>query len=178
MAKKPEKASKNLLRRRMKTAVKERAKSGAKRGAILSGASNLVACVKGEKALKDAVIDTTKETAASAVTEAVSSGAEVVTENLLVRVTSRAVIRRSAPMIAGMTVVETGKDLFHLLDGKIDGKAFVTKAGKNVVRSATTVGGMEAGAAIGTAICPGVGTLVGSLIGGIVGGGLGKKIVG
>ncbi|RME47697.1 MAG: hypothetical protein D6795_13750, partial [Deltaproteobacteria bacterium] len=60
MAKNPEKASKDLLRRRMKTAVKEGAKSGAKRGAIFSGASNLVACVKGEKALKDAVIDTTK----------------------------------------------------------------------------------------------------------------------
>ena len=152
------------------------AKVGAAIGGGISAISNIKDLADGKKSAKEALIDTSKDIAVSAIDSAVKnaagSAAKTASIHLSKKVgneTAKKVLGSSAPIIVATTAIETGKDIIKYVNGDIDGKALAKNTVKNCATSAGGWAGAEAGATVGAMVGGPVGAVVGGVIGGIAG---------
>jgi len=152
------------------------AKVGAAIGGGISAISNIKDLADGKKSAKEALIDTSKDIAVSAIDSAVKnaagSAAKTASIHLSKKVgneTAKKVLGSSAPIIVATTAIETGKDIIKYVNGDIDGKALAKNTVKNCATSAGGWAGAEAGATVGGMVGGPVGAVVGGVIGGIAG---------
>ena len=169
LAKNPAGRSQAMMTAELQRSIKSGASTGALVGAGISVVVNTHALCTDKKDLPQALVDVAVDTGSSAAIGAACAGGSVLIKQGLVRAGASGLARSSAPVALAMGGVEVLADAGKLVSGSIDGGEFASRTGKTAVRTGTSWGGMEAGAALGTAICPGAGTIIGGIIGGIGG---------
>lgn len=145
-------------------AGKEQAKAGAIISGVVSCSKNMVAIIRGEKDLKDATIDLSKDITKGAGTSygIAASGTALKsvmqTSNIsMVKTLSKT----NMPALIATTTVQVGSSLKKYIKGDINELELMEELGEK----GTGMMAASMGAAVGTAIFPGVGTVVGAMVG-------------
>lgn len=171
------KAEKEINKQLVKSGAKNLAKTANKAGveagaiaavisAVFSVSENVVALVKGEKEVSDAVIDITSDTAQAALLGYSTAAAGTVVKHAFEQSSNQLLKSLSAtnlPVTIVYGAIETTKTVSKYLNGEIDGKECAIELGEK------TVGffGSEVGFAVGQSLIPIpiIGGLIGSMIG-------------
>ena len=166
---------KDSLAGSIKSGAIEGAKTGATIGGLFSATSNILEVSNGKKEMKEALIDTTKDIAISAVDSgiknAVGSAAKTSGIYLAEKVaneTAKKVLKSSAPAILAFSAVDIAKETYKYANDEIDGEELAKQSAKSVVTGVSAWAGAEAGAVAGATIAGPVGAAVGGVVGAIV----------
>jgi len=152
------------------------AKIGATIGGGISAISNIKDLADGKKSAKEALIDTSKDIAVSAIDSAVKNAAGSMAKTASIHIaekigsqTAKRALGSSAPVIVATTAIEASKDFIKYANGDIDGKTLAKNVAKNGATSAAAWAAAEAGATVGAMVGGPAGAVVGGFVGGIVG---------
>lgn len=136
-------------------------------GATMSGITNIVAVVRGEKSIDDAIVDTAMDTGASALTGGVVGGTLTVVSHTLTSSSSPFLQKLAASNVPGKVltgVMVTGGTIIRYAQGEISTKECLLELGDK----GCYFGGSYAGGVLGQTIIPIpiVGSAIGSMVGG------------
>lgn len=160
----PGKATVKFMTRNAHNAGMAHAKDVVVLSGVISGAQNIVALVNGDKELKEALIDTSKDTLTGAgIAYTVGSGGSLVkgfmesSSNTMIQQLSKTTL----PTFLVTTSIQVGQSLNRYFKGEINEIELVEELGEK----GTGMVAASMGAAIGTSILPGIGTAIGGMVG-------------
>ena len=143
----------------------------AKFGGGISGIKNLVSVLNGKKDAKEAIVDTTIDTAKYA-GKAYAVGAVDATLRGALLASNKQILNNLAksniPALIAQSSLTLASQTFKLIKGEISFNDFAKNVSQESVVIGTSMTGANFGAILGSAIIPGAGTIVGGLIGGMV----------
>ena len=136
-------------------------------GATMSGITNIVAVVQGEKSVDDAIVDTAMDTGVSALTGGIMGGTLTVVSHTLTSSSSPFLQKLADSNVPGKVltgVMVTGETVIRYAQGEISTKECLLELGDK----GCYLGGSYAGGVLGQIIIPIpiVGSSVGSMVGG------------
>lgn len=183
------KAETEIKKNAQKLSIKNAAKTGHDAGkttaintggttATISGLTNAIAVIKGEKDVKEAMLDTTKDTAKSVATGYLSGNALTIISHSLSSSYPKLISALSSSNVPGKVITAvkvTGDALKRYINGEITTQECIIEIGESGLNVATTSYSMAVGQAL--IPIPIVGAAIGALVGSTITSGCYRSLI-